>query len=96
MFLCQEKYATEVLVKFDMEDCNSASTPLKIGVKYYAHVGFVDDDAAIEGVGYKSATGSLLYSCSGASFKVWLQQSIPFSDRAKIQDCTIGRGLSGW
>ena len=48
-----------------MRECNSVSTPLEIGVKFSENLGEVAEGAAIEGVGYKSAMGSLLYLCSG-------------------------------
>ena len=65
IFLCQEKYGKKLLDKFGMRECNSVSTPLKIGVKFSENMGEVAEGAAIEGVGYKSAMDSLLYLCSG-------------------------------
>ena len=65
MFLCQEKYSKELLSKFGMEECNSAATPLEMGVKFFENLGDLDEAAGLKGVGYKSAVGSLLYLTSG-------------------------------
>ena len=59
--LCQEKYSKELLNKFGMEDCNSAATPLEIGMKFSENLGDLDEAAGLEGVRYKSAMGNLMY-----------------------------------
>ena len=43
VFLCQEKYAREVLGKFNMLACNRAATPLEVGKDFYKDPGPVAD-----------------------------------------------------
>ena len=67
VFLCQEKYAREVLGKFNMLACNPAATPLEVGKDFCKDRGPVADFVweGVADVPYRSAMGSLLYLCSG-------------------------------
>ena len=58
-------YSEKVLSKFGLNDYNSAATPLELGDKLFENCGPTNDFARIEGVGYKCATGSLLYFTFG-------------------------------
>jgi len=60
IFLYQEKYAREVLKKFKMESCNSASTPLVWNLKLSKE----DEAEKIDASHYRSLIGSLLYLTS--------------------------------
>ncbi|XP_052193894.1 uncharacterized mitochondrial protein AtMg00810-like [Diospyros lotus] len=57
VFICQKKYAREILKKFHMEDCKSTSTPMNQKVKFSKHDGA---DKVDEGQ-YRSLIGCLMY-----------------------------------
>ena len=47
VFLFQEKYGRDLMDKFGMQDCNAASTPLEIGVKFSTNLGIVAEGVVI-------------------------------------------------
>ncbi|XP_022756254.1 uncharacterized protein LOC111303965 [Durio zibethinus] len=57
IFICQRKYANEILNKFGMENCEPVSTPLALNEK------FIKEDEAdkVDGSVYISLVGCLLY-----------------------------------
>ncbi|GLU01768.1 hypothetical protein SLE2022_190540 [Rubroshorea leprosula] len=57
VFICQRKYATQILNKFAMSNCKAVSTPIVLGTKFTSE----DGAAKIELGLYKSMIGSLLY-----------------------------------
>ena len=72
VFLCQEKYSGEVLVKSGMDACNPAAIPLELGQVFTQgsqelpdQVGALLQEGALAAIPYKSAMGSLLYLTSG-------------------------------
>ena len=65
VFLAQEKYAKDLLMKFGMIDCDFVATPLDLGVRFYANYGPTATSAGIENIGHKSTMGGLLYLTSG-------------------------------
>ncbi|GKV25217.1 hypothetical protein SLEP1_g34687 [Rubroshorea leprosula] len=57
VFICQRKYATQILNKFAMSNCKAVSTPIVPGTKFTSE----DGVAKIEPGLYRSMIGSLLY-----------------------------------
>lgn len=57
VFICQQKYAKEILKKFKMEDCKSTTTPMNLKEK------FCKEDGAkkVDEVLYRSLIGCLMY-----------------------------------
>ena len=63
VFLVQEKYARDVLSRFNMEGCKSVSTPLELGTHLDSSqqpTSDVDKEQMV-GIPYRSAIGSLMY-----------------------------------
>jgi len=58
IFICQRKYAKEVLERFDMERSNPVKNPIVPGCKLSKHEGSAMNVDATE---YKKSVGSLLY-----------------------------------
>ncbi|KAF5938221.1 hypothetical protein HYC85_025727 [Camellia sinensis] len=57
IFLCQQKYAKDLLKKFGMLECKLISTPMEQNAKMCAHEGKDLNDATM----YRQVVGSLLY-----------------------------------
>jgi hypothetical protein len=57
IFICQRKFAREVLVRFGMDDCNSVQIPIIPGTKLTRD----DGGAKIDSTYYKQMIGSLMY-----------------------------------
>ena len=57
IFICQQKYAVEILKKFDMQNCKPISTPLVQNAKLTKN----DGAALIDQNKYRSLIGCLLY-----------------------------------
>lgn len=60
VFICQRKYANNILKKFGMGDCNPTLIPLVVNEKMKKEDGEKKIDASI----YRSMVGSLLYLCA--------------------------------
>uniref|UniRef100_A0A2N9IT58 Integrase catalytic domain-containing protein n=1 Tax=Fagus sylvatica TaxID=28930 RepID=A0A2N9IT58_FAGSY len=57
LFLCQHKYAKEMLQKFGMLDCKPISTPVEVNAKFCAQEGKELEDSTM----YRQLVGSLIY-----------------------------------
>jgi hypothetical protein len=57
IFICQQKYAKEILKKFKMEECKSMTTPMNVKEKFCKEDGADKVDEAI----YRSLIGCLMY-----------------------------------
>ncbi|GKD22590.1 retrovirus-related pol polyprotein from transposon TNT 1-94, partial [Tanacetum coccineum] len=57
IFICQERYAKEILKRFDMDKCNPVSTPIEHKAKPSKHDGGKTVDSTL----FKSLVGSLCY-----------------------------------
>ncbi|KAL5722266.1 hypothetical protein ACHQM5_005806 [Ranunculus cassubicifolius] len=57
VFICQTKYAKDLLEKFKMNECNPVQTPLQVNERLSKEDGSSEVDAAR----YRSIVGSLLY-----------------------------------
>jgi hypothetical protein len=57
IFICQQKYAKEILKKFKMEECKSMTTPMNVKEKFCKDDGADKVDEAI----YRSLIGCLMY-----------------------------------
>ncbi|KAE8732274.1 hypothetical protein F3Y22_tig00002237pilonHSYRG01326 [Hibiscus syriacus] len=57
IFLCQQKYAKDLLKRFGMLECKSTSTPMEPNIKMCAHEGKDLEDATM----YQQLVGSLIY-----------------------------------
>eukprot|EP00253_Pinus_taeda_P022402 PITA_22402 len=57
IFISQEKYANEVLERFNMQECKAAITPTVMGLKLSKEDSSKDFDPSL----YKSIVGSLMY-----------------------------------
>jgi hypothetical protein len=56
-FVCQQKYAADILKRFRMEGCNPAETPIPLGPKLSKK----NEGPTADSTLYKSLVGSLLY-----------------------------------
>ena len=63
ILLLQEKYTSDVLQKFNMSDCRSATTPLPLASKLSSSDSPTTEEEkqAMDLLPYKSAIGSLMY-----------------------------------
>lgn len=57
IFICQQKYASDVLRRFKMEECKPVGTPMATNLKLSKD----DDTSKVDGSMYRSLVGSLLY-----------------------------------
>ena len=57
IFVCQQKYAADILKRFRMEGCNPAETPIPLGTKLSKN----DEGPTVDSTLYKILVGSLLY-----------------------------------
>jgi hypothetical protein len=57
IFVCQQKYATDIIKIFCMEECNPAKTPIPLGKKLSKKY----EDPTVDSTLYKILVGSLLY-----------------------------------
>ena len=57
IFICQQKYISDILNRFKMQDCKPVSTPISIGVKLAKDEDSEKEDDSM----YRSLIGSLLY-----------------------------------
>ncbi|XP_015166475.1 uncharacterized mitochondrial protein AtMg00810-like [Solanum tuberosum] len=57
IFICQQKYISDILNRFKMQDCKPVSTPISTGVK----LGKDEDSEKVDDSMYRSLIGSLLY-----------------------------------
>ncbi|KAE8694951.1 hypothetical protein F3Y22_tig00110761pilonHSYRG00036 [Hibiscus syriacus] len=57
IFLCQQKYAKDLLKRFGMLECKSTSMPMEPNIKMCAHEGKDLEDATM----YRQLVGSLIY-----------------------------------
>ncbi|GJX79321.1 retrovirus-related pol polyprotein from transposon TNT 1-94, partial [Tanacetum coccineum] len=57
IFICQERYAKEILKRFDMDKCNPGGTPIEHKAKPFKHNG----GKAVDSTLFKSLVGSLRY-----------------------------------
>jgi hypothetical protein len=57
IFVCQQKYATDIIKRFCMEDCNPTETPIPLGTKLSKQ----DEGPTIDSTLYKILVGILLY-----------------------------------
>jgi hypothetical protein len=57
IFVCQKKYATDIIKRLCMEECNPAETPIPLGTKLSKKY----EGPTVEPTLYKSLVGSLLY-----------------------------------
>nr|GEY23288.1 copia-type polyprotein [Tanacetum cinerariifolium] len=57
IFICQERYAKEILKRFDIDKCNPVGTPIEHKVKPSKH----DGGKAVDSTLFKSLVGSLRY-----------------------------------
>jgi hypothetical protein len=57
IFICQQKYAKEILKKFNMEECRSTTTPMNQKEKFYKE----DGAAKIDETLYRTLIGCLMY-----------------------------------
>ncbi|GKV47387.1 hypothetical protein SLEP1_g54294 [Rubroshorea leprosula] len=57
IFICQKRYASELLRRFHMHICNPARTPVEVGTKLFKE----GDDARVNPTFFKQLVGSLRY-----------------------------------
>jgi len=56
-FVCQKKYVGEILDKFQMKDCNPASTPTEFGLKFHKDL----EGKKVDSTLYRQIVGSLMH-----------------------------------
>ena len=57
IFICQHKYATDILQRFIMDKCKPVETPIALGTNLTKN----GDEAAVNNTLYKQMVGSLMY-----------------------------------
>jgi hypothetical protein len=57
IFVCQQKYAADIIKRFRMEGCNPVETPIPLGTKLSKN----DEGPTVDSTLYKILVGSLLY-----------------------------------
>jgi hypothetical protein len=57
IFVCQKKYAADIIKRFCMEECNPSETPIPLGTKLSKK----DEGPIVDPTLYKSLVGSLSY-----------------------------------
>jgi hypothetical protein len=57
IFVCQKKYASDILKRFRMEGCNPVETPIPLGTKLSKN----DEGPTVDSTLYKILVGSLFY-----------------------------------
>jgi hypothetical protein len=57
IFVCQQKYATDILKRFRMDKCKPTETPIALGTKLSKQ----DEGSTIDSTLYKRLVGSLMY-----------------------------------
>ena len=57
IFICQHKYAIDILQRFKMDKCKPAKTPIALGTKLTKN----DDEPVVNNTLYKQMVGSLMY-----------------------------------
>ena len=57
IFICQRKYATNILHRFKMDKCKPTETPISLGTKLTKN----GDEPAVNNTLYKQMVGSLMY-----------------------------------
>ena len=57
VFLCQQKYAIDLLKKYGMLECKPTSTPMEVNMRLCSHEGKDLEDGTI----YRQLVGSLIY-----------------------------------
>lgn len=57
IFVCQQKYATDILRRFRMDICKPAETPIALGTKLSKS----DEGSTVDSTLYKSLVNSLMY-----------------------------------
>jgi len=57
IFVCQEKYVNDLLVKFNMSNCNAVKIPMNTNQKFSLE----DGEERVDAGTYRSLIGSLLY-----------------------------------
>ncbi|GKV17840.1 hypothetical protein SLEP1_g28296 [Rubroshorea leprosula] len=57
IFICQKRYASELLRRFHMHNCNPARTPVEVGTKLFKE----GDDVRVNPTFFKQLVGSLRY-----------------------------------
>ena len=62
ILLHQQKYATDVLKRFHMADCNPANTPIEVNTKL--EIVKEEEEEAVDPTIYKQLVGSLRYLCN--------------------------------
>jgi hypothetical protein len=58
IFVCQQKYATNIIKRFCMEDCNPTETPIPLGTKLSKQ----DEGPTVDSTLYKSLVGKFVVS----------------------------------
>ncbi|XP_047163693.1 uncharacterized mitochondrial protein AtMg00810-like [Vigna umbellata] len=60
MMMHQSRYITDMLTKFNMDQCNSATTPAEVGIKLEKD----PEEEAVDPTEYRRMVGSLRYLCN--------------------------------
>ncbi|XP_017239654.1 uncharacterized mitochondrial protein AtMg00810-like [Daucus carota subsp. sativus] len=99
-FISQQKYAREVLKKFKMENANSVSTPVAVGLKLSKN----DDSELIDPILFQSLVGNLMY-LTATRLDIAYEVSLISSDWAGDHDDSkstsgnvffVGSGAISW
>jgi hypothetical protein len=90
IFICQSKYAKDVLKRFRMINCNPVSTPVEVGTKLSREQNEMDFDSTI----FRKLVGSLMYLTATRSNIMYGVSLISRSmDRPKNSHWQVGKRL---
>jgi len=83
-FLCQTKYTSDMLKKFDMDDAKPIKTPMSLN----GHLDLNEDDKPVDQKVYRSMIGSLLYLCASRP-DIMLSVCMCASFQANPRECHL-------
>lgn len=95
LWLDQERYLTDILKRFNMEDCKSVNTPVDVNQKLSAEFSPTKDEERklMQDVPYQEAIGSLLYAAQISRPDIAFAVG-PYRNTTKILGVCTGELLS--
>jgi hypothetical protein len=90
IFICQQKYATDILKRFKMNKCKPTDTPIATGTKLSKQ----DEGTTIDYTLYKRLVGSLMYLTTTRPYIMYAVSLISrFMENPKISHWKVGKRI---
>ena len=90
IFICEQKYAIDILKRFKMNKCNPTNTPIEIGTKLINK----DEGTSIDYTLYKRFAGSLMYLATTRPNIMYVVSLISrFMENPKISHWKVGKRI---